>query len=414
MSSKNSRTTFVKNILSLASASVLAQIINFGFNIFLARVYLPEHFGNLAFFLSITSFVIVLSAGKFDVALVASDNDEDAKKLLSLSFVVLFFVSLAILIVTLIIKIFNLYTDPVISDWLFYLVPSVIFLTGFHSLWMWNVRFKNFKKISYVRVMEPIVNGGLSLVFASLFSYGLLIGTLLGQLVSFVLLILIVLKNESFQSFLFSRAELFAIFKKYIIYPKINIFQSFLDTFQVSSFILLLDYFFNASVVGFYALGMRVLQVPVRLLVLPVAHVFFAEVSELYRNGQSIKPLVTKTIYRIALIALPIPVFLFFFGEDLFVLVFGENWRIAGEYAKILAFWTFFDLVKAPIMQIASILNKQKEVLYFSIFSSAIFLVVFLFGGMYFKDEKVTLIMITISQSILSLVLLKKLVNYTS
>ncbi|MBX3164409.1 MAG: oligosaccharide flippase family protein [Bacteroidetes bacterium] len=398
-------------MLTLVSASILAQVVNFSFNIVLTRIYTPEQFGYLSVFMAIVSFITVFSAAKFDVALVASNNDEDAKKLFSLSFWVLIFTSVIALLGVIVVKIFHLYNTPVVSDWLFYLIPSIIFLTGFQICWMWNVRIKNFKNISGIRVIEPIVNGTVSLLLVGFSSIGLLFGTLAGQFISFVLLLIIVFKKFPLKQFAFSFQELKQTFKTYNEFPKINVTQGFVEIFQMSAFALLLDYFFDAAIVGYFAMGMRVLQVPVRLLVTPVAHVFFAEASEIYRNGNSLLPLVKKTIFRLALIASPVPVILMFFGEELFAFVFGNNWSISGEYAKILAFWTFFDLIRAPISQIASIVNKQRHVLIFSVFSSIVFLIAFCVGGWYFQNINITLWLISITQSILSILLILLLIN---
>lgn len=405
------KSNFFKSVVTLVSASVLAQAVNFFFNIILTRIYTPEHFGYLAVFLSFTSFITVFSAGKFDVALVASSNDEDARKLFSLSFWVLSITAAFAFIVIVIIKVMDLYTAPVISDWLYYLVPSIIFLTGFQICWMWNVRIKNFKNIAGVRVLEPIVNGTVALAFAGFSAYGLLLGSLAAQFVSFVVVLVIVFNRQPLKQFSFPAPELKRVFTLYNEFPKINVAQGFLEIFQLSAFALLLDYFFDAAVVGFFAMGMRVLQVPVRLLVLPVSHVFFAEATEIHKNGNSLFPLVKKTIIRLAITALPVPLVLLFFGEELFAWVFGHNWATAGEYAKILAYWTFFDLIKAPIVQIASILNKQREILYFSIISSLVFLLAFSVGGWYFKDIKITLWLISATQSILSILLILLLVK---
>lgn len=400
------KSSVFKNILTLVSGSILAQVVNFVFNIFLTRLYTPEQFGLLSVFISVMSFITVFSAGKFDVAIVAAKEDTDAKKLFSLSFFVLLIVSVCTLLVAFIIDFFNLYQQSAISEWFYYLAPSVVFVSGFQICWMWNVRIKNFKKISFVRVAEPLTNGITSILFVGLAASGLLFATLLGQLISFALMLILIFYKYPFNGFIFSFKELKDTFNKFSIYPKVNIAQGFLEVFQMSSFVLLLDAFFNAAVTGFFALGMRVLQIPVRLLVLPISHVFFAEASEAHREGQSLYPLVKKTIVRTVFVALPLPIILMFMGPYLFGLVFGENWTVAGEYAKILAIWTFFDLIKAPIIQIAPILNKQKKILYYSILSSIVFVFAFLIGGWFFHNIETTLWLVTITQSIMTFILI--------
>ncbi|MEO6882918.1 MAG: oligosaccharide flippase family protein [Bacteroidia bacterium] len=405
---KTFKTDIAKNIIALTSATVIAQIVNFLFNIFLTRLYTPEEFGSLSIFLSLISFITVLSTAKFDVAIVASSSNEDAQKLFSLSFFVLLLITIISSLVISIVYLFNLsfYKGTEVHNWLFFLIPSVVMLTGTQICWMWNVRNKNFKKIAFVRIVEAVFNGSISVLLVSMCAKGLLFGVLFGQLSCFLILLYIVFSTWNFSTFVFPFHELKKTFIRYIQFPKINVLQGFLEIFQVSSFVILLANSFNSTIVGLYALGMRVLQVPARLLVLPISHVFFAEASEIYRNGGSLYRIVKKTIYKTALVALPLPIILFIAGPILFSFVFGKNWAEAGEYARIFSFWIFFDLIKAPVIQVASIVGKQHYILIFSILTSIIFLISFLGSVALFHNITATLWIVSISQSIMTFFLI--------
>ncbi len=65
------------------------------------------------------------------------------------------------------------------------------------------------------------------------------------------------------------------------------------------------------------------------------------------------------------------------------------------------------DFIRAPLSQIPLILNKQKELLTFSIISNVFILSLVLFGGFYFNDIIKVLLLVSISQIIyLSLLLI--------
>jgi O-antigen/teichoic acid export membrane protein len=112
-------------------------------------------------------------------------------------------------------------------------------------------------------------------------------------------------------------------------------------------------------------------------------------------------------VLRSALVALPVPIVLIAAGPFLFAIVFGEEWREAGEYARILAPWMFLDLIRAPIVQVGSIVRKQQQVLYFSIVSSVL-LLVSIFAGLHFfkSDPRMIFVIISASQSVMTLVLI--------
>ena len=402
------KSDFTKSIAVLASSSFIAQGINFVFNIFLARIYLPEYFGTLSVFITIVGFISVLSSGKFDVALVAATDDKDSKKLFALSFLVLIGLSVICLIGITIIYLFdlNVYQGQAVHSWFYFIIPSMVFLTGTQVFWMLNVRDKNFNKISYVRIVEASTTGISCLLLFSLAAKGLLFGTLMGQMISFVLLAIIVFRNYPLSSFKFSSKELKETFIKYIEFPKINILQGFLDMFQMGLLVLLLSKYYNPEITGFYSQCMRVLQIPMRLLILPISHVFFAEASEQYRKNNSLYTLVKKTITKSFLYLLAVPLVLIAFGPFIFSTVFGSIWNEAGVYARILSFWIFFDLIRAPIVQIASIMNKQKQVLMLSIVNSIIFLTVTIIGIKLEFNVRNTLLFVSISQVVMNIVII--------
>jgi O-antigen/teichoic acid export membrane protein len=402
------KSKFSKDVAVLASSSFVAQGINFVFSIFLTRLYLPEYFGTLSVFLIIVGFIGIVSSGKFDVALVAAKDNKDAKKLFALSFIVLFALVLLCFIIINVIYLFdlNFYKGQPVRSWLYFILPSLIFLTGTQVFWMLNVRDKNFKQISYIRIAEALTNGGLQLVLFSLAANGLLIGTLVSQFISFIILAWIVKRNFGLSSFIFTFKELKETFIRYLIFPKINILQAFLDMFQMGMLVLLLAKYYGPEVTGYYSLCWRVLQLPMRLLILPVSHVFFAEASERFRNSGKIYSLVLNTIKKSFLMLVSIPIILLLIGPWLFSIVFGGNWREAGVYAQILSIWIFFDLLKAPIVQVASILGKQKQLLIIGIINSILFMIVIFIGSKLNLDIHNTLWLVSFSQAFMCIVMI--------
>jgi O-antigen/teichoic acid export membrane protein len=77
------------------------------------------------------------------------------------------------------------------------------------------------------------------------------------------------------------------------------------------------------------------------------------------------------------------PILLFFFGPNLFSFFFGERWEIAGEIAKVLSVWIFFDFIRATISQLPIVLNKQKQLLQFSILGNILLFSVIIYFGVH-------------------------------
>lgn len=404
----SNRSAFTKNIVTLVSATALAQAVNFGFNIVLARLYAPADFGVLSVFLSLVSFIIVVSAGKYDVALVATHSDEDAKGLTTLGMLITIAVAAMVLLLVWIIYAapIRFYSDNPVHNW-FYLIPaSVIFLSIFQVLWMWNVRAKRFKNISFIRPLEAFVNNGLCILLKAYKDFGLILGALAGQMVSMFVITSVSLKKDGPGLFVSPIKKLSELGFRYIEFPKINILQGFAETLQMGIIVLVASGYFPAADVGFYAQCMRVLQAPARLITLPLAHVFFSEASQHFREGKDIYPLVKRVAYQAGLWLLPIPVILIIAGPLLFKVVFGEQWTEAGVYAAILSPWIFLDMIRGPIVQVASIMGKQKRILVITLISNAILLLSLIFGIGFGLRFGTVLIVVSTTQSIMCLYLI--------
>ena len=73
------------------------------------------------------------------------------------------------------------------------------------------------------------------------------------------------------------------------------------------------------------------------------------------------------TLKRLLLIGIPIFGILFFIVEDLFAFVFGEVWRVAGEYAKIIMPLILIRFIAMPLSLTYIALERQKLALFMQI-----------------------------------------------
>jgi O-antigen/teichoic acid export membrane protein len=401
----SNRSAFAKNILALVSATALAQAINFGFNILITRLYTPADFGVLSVFLTLVSFVGVISTGKYDVALVAAREREEAKGLTSLGITITVVIALmTLLAIWLVYSIpISFYSDNPVRKWFYFIPLSVIFLSIFQMLWMWNVREKKFKSISFIRPLEAFVNSGLCVFLKAYKELGLILGSLTGQFVSAAVITFISLKSEGINLFFSPIKKLKDLGYKYIDFPKINILQGFVETLQMGIIILIATGYFLPSEVGFYSLCMRVLQAPARLITLPLAHVFFAEASENYREGKDLLHLVKRVTYQAGMWLIAMPIVLIIAGPLLFKVIFGANWEEAGVYAAILSPWIFLDMIRGPIAQVASIVGKQKIILFITVISNVILVISLIFGVWFKLRFNILLIIVSALQSLMCL-----------
>jgi O-antigen/teichoic acid export membrane protein len=396
------KSEFAKNISILVTGTAIAQVIPFLIAPFLTRIYSPADFGFFSIYMSIAAGITVICTARYDLAIILPKNDEDAQKLITLSFIICLIVSFLSFITILIIILFN--DIPLY----FFLIPLFVFILGFNQIFVyWNNRIKQYKQISFNRINNAIFGNVsmLGLGFLKTGTIGLILGTFTGIIISTFVFVRKDLKNlfQNVKSFKYS--EIKEIASRYKAMPKTNTIQALIDMYQLNGLVYLIPFFFSSTILGLYSFGMRILQAPVNLIGSAVAQVFYQKASEKYNNKETIYPLIKKTISKVALIALPIPIILFFAGEDIFAFVFSEKWRIAGLYAKILSPWIYFDFIRMTISQTPIILNKQKQLASISVFGSLIITLSILYAGIIEKDITIGFYLISVLFSLLNILI---------
>ncbi len=360
---------FYKNILTLASGTALAQVIPIIISPLLTRLYTPEDFGFLAVFLSIATIVSILITGRYELTILLPKENIKGLSLTILSVVLSLSISLMLFLVILLFRNNIIIVGSELGGW-FYVLPLSFGLLGVsQSLNYWLNRNKKFKSIAISKVVKNVANSIVSLGLGFLkFGYsGLIFGLILGQLVSSIFLFIDSYKSSSgiFHKIRFLEIKKLAI--RYKDFPKINLFSAILNSLSIELPVVLLTFYFNPVVVGFYALSQRILQAPMGLIGSSIGQVYFQKVSEQADDIESLKS-TTLILYKqlIRLGALPMSI-LFFFAPSLFSFVFGEEWREAGNYAQVLSLWILFVFISSPLSNLLTILEKHKQSVYFNL-----------------------------------------------
>ena len=97
---------------------------------------------------------------------------------------------------------------------------------------------------------------------------------------------------------------------------------------------LLIPVFYSTNLLGFFALVYRVLGAPFTFISHSVGQVFIEEaVREKRANGHA-KVIVKKVFWQLTVLSAVGFGGSYLFLEELFAVVFGEEWRVAGIYAQ--------------------------------------------------------------------------------
>lgn len=356
------KSEFSQNLLTLMTGTTLAQAIPIAISPILTRIYTPADLGVYALFIAITSILGSVANGRYELAIMLPDKDEDALNLLALGFIISS--SLSLIILTLVIlfnKTFAGYLgNDDIAFWL-YFVPITIFLNGlWNVLNYYNNRTKNYKNLRDAHIIRSLVSAVVNLVvgFLKNGAAGLVSGEVFSRLISNYSLLKNTLKKRQVISAVTLKQMIFMA-RRYKNFPIISLPSSFISTLYPHLFSVSLSSLYNVSVLGHFYMAQRVLGIPITLLSASVGQVFFqSAVQEKVQTGQA-RVIFKSTVKKLLIITIPFFVVLYFIIEDLFAFVFSDDWRIAGTYSKLLIPVFAIRLVSSPVSMINTVFEKQ-------------------------------------------------------
>ena len=179
-----------------------------------------------------------------------------------------------------------------------------------------------------------------------------------------------------------------------------------LNTASANMPIIILTSNFGLIYVGFYELVQRTLSIPSTFIGNSFGEVFRQQASDDLKKTGTCRPLIQNTISKLFIVS-----FLPFFGlwvsaPILFEIVYGADWRIAGEMAQILVPMFYIRFLSMPVASIILLRDRTEIDFWWQL--------TFLFlslGGLVFIDS-IYSIMLYFSISFSLIYLLSFFINY--
>lgn len=111
---------------------------------------------------------------------------------------------------------------------------------------------------------------------------------------------------------------------------------------------------------GLFALTERMLTAPISLLAASVLEVFKRQSVHEFQTLGNCKEAYRGTFKALVILGCGPALFIFAFAPNFCAWVFGEPWREAGEFARILAPLYFFNFIASPLSYVFFVAGKQK------------------------------------------------------
>lgn len=368
------KSNFAEDVLKLVSGTGSAQLLGVLGAFFTTRFFAPSAFGVAALFASIVSLIIMVVCMRYELSIMLPANDEEAVNVVAVSFSFLVVISAvtAVLVWASGGLLPRLLKAPELSRYL-WLLPISLFFGGLLAILnRWNSRKKRFTWLTIAQVFGAVCTLGAQVTLGLMghVTGGYLItAAVFGLAVSTSMLAIVTWRDHSRLFVQNTRLErMLAALNRYSRFPKYSTGKALLDAAAWQLPVWFLSGTFSTAVVGQYALGTKLLHMPMSLVGNNVAIVFFQRVAKARHQG-TLTEVVEKTFsYLVTYCFFPC-LMLSLVGKDLFVVAFGPRWAEAGIYTQILSVWLCVWFASSPLGIVLDVLEQQPQHLGLSMLS---------------------------------------------
>lgn len=361
---------------------------------FITRLYGPEAFGQLGTFTALVAIVTPIAALSYPIAIVLPKADNDALGLARLSAHISFCMaatSAAALWLS--------------GDWLvgllrlesiggfILLIPlAMLFSAWVQIVHQWLIRKKAFAVVGKVAVAQSLLlnsaKSGIGWFHPA--AAVLIVLATLGPAFHAAMLFIGARSRIQETPAGFSgsaKPSLRMLAYRHRDFPFYRSPQIFINAASRSAPVLLLAGFFGPAAAGFYTLGKLALGLPSALVGKAVIDVFYPKVTEAAHAGQNLTKLILEGTGALLILGIFPFGFVMVFAPDLFSFIFGAEWGPAGEYARWLALFFLFNFINKPSVAAVPVLNIQRGLLVYEVFSTLTKVIGMLFGFFWFQSD---------------------------
>ncbi|MEI7035764.1 lipopolysaccharide biosynthesis protein [Fulvimonas yonginensis] len=368
------RRPFVRNVVAVTTGTAAAQVVTVIFAPLVARQYGPAAFGALGAFTAVLGVLAPVASLTYPIAMVLPRSDADARAIAKLSMLIGFGVSVLLALA------FGLAGDPLarllglstIRDYLMLLPLAVLLSAWMQVMEQWRIRKKQFRATARVAVLQSLIQNAAKVGvgwFHPVAAVLIVIATLGNGLYAFMLGLGMRGTFAAGDDGPGPKRPMSALAREHHDFPLYRAPQVCINAASQSLPVLMLAGFFGPSAAGFYSLGRTVMSMPIRLVGKSVGDVFYPRFTEAAHQRQPLGPLISRATVFLAAAGLVPFGLVVAAGPWLFHLVFGDQWRMAGEYARWLAVWLYFGFLNRPSVAAIATLGMQRFFLGYEIVS---------------------------------------------
>lgn len=376
----------IVNFFKAGLGSVGSQFVGWLALPIIARLYDPSHYAEWAIVMAVAGILGVVACFRYELAIVLPQKNNDACSIFWWCILSSLGVAIFCSIITLNPFFGRIILGRMVSSPILFLLPVLVFTFGcIQAIKYWCVRQKAFLLVSIAQTMSTSATVGFQILYAmfrDVNSFGLILGSFIGQIICLLCLGSTVFYYKIFPKF---NLEIFqnipAVIMSHKNFAQYSTPYSLFGVLRNRASVFVFETFSSAHEVGLYVFAHRILNLPLTLIVAALRPVMFEEAARLGVKKSEDK--INRILFILGFIVTPFVVLYFFYSKELFVLFFGEKWADAGGIGKYLIVPVFVFIFSSWLDRILDILGQQKLVLVLEGFFASISIAVLWFAFYY-------------------------------
>jgi O-antigen/teichoic acid export membrane protein len=352
---------YVRNIVTLLSSAVVAQILGLILTPVLTRTFSPEAFGIFNAFVSYSATMALFIFFSIELAIVRPKSIGNLNRIFGLLFVVGGGSTLGIFIsFEFEFEFYHFIGFDKLFD-IKYLAFLGIILTALNLVLNFLVtRLGIFSVYAKTQVVFVVIRFliTISLFYVGVEFYGLIYGFLFATACNAIYLGHKT-KILSYRPVL-SSASVRVTARKYKDLIMYNTPASLINALIVNFPVFYVFKTYGVEAAGFFGLAYRIILMPVSLVNKAVGQVLYKELVHRKRESRYLMRLVLKNVMLLSL-SFPVFLILYLYGDIIFGTVFGIEWKEAGFMASLMSPYVFLSLVVSPLSYFFVAFDKNKH-----------------------------------------------------
>ncbi len=350
----------MKILSKLIAGGVIVQILVAVSVMISSRLYKPEVFGELGWYLSFASVFAIVAAMRFDYIVLsdrvcAEEKNQFFSNAIVVSIITFFLLCIGVVIAN---NVFHFKYNII------YLLLFCLSLSFFNLLSQYLILIKDYNKFIFYKTNQLLLQIVMIVGFYYIFhENGLLLANILPQLIISILFFLFIRKSLSFKL-----NNFIPFFYKNYREGFKNSFLTFIQYSTPVIPVLFGGYVFDKSQIGAYFLFSQTMAVPFSLIRRNVLILFNGEYSDAEKIKELFESVLTTRNFIIVLMSFAcFLVFLVFFSSYIIMIFFGREWLEFSWLLSLLFIYYFFDALLQPLTTLYPLWGKVNKALGFEL-----------------------------------------------